>query len=151
MNIHVDPVQSGTTVSWLNSTYKILLTPQESDGHLGIFESVSAPNSGPPRHIHHKEDETFYILQGEVLFWVDGETFTKGPGDVAFVPRGKEHTFHVVGTEPARLLTMVTPGGFEGFFPKMARGGYRIPDDMPVVAEIAGSYNLEFTGPPLKA
>lgn len=85
-----------------------------------------------------------------MLFWLEGRTLTKGPGEVVFVPRGKEHTFHVVGSQPARFVTMMTPGGFEGFFPAVARGGYRIPEDMPAVAAIAADYSLEFTGPPLK-
>jgi Mannose-6-phosphate isomerase len=150
MNMHVT-AEPGKTVHWLHSTYKTLLTPRESAGVLGIFESVSAPDSGPPRHIHHKEDETFYVLQGEVVFWLEGKTFTKGPGDVVFVPRGKEHTFHVVGREAARLLTILTPGGFEGFFPAVAARNLRIPEDMAEVVQVGAGYNLEFTGPPLKA
>lgn len=84
-----------------------------------------------------------------MLFWLEGRTL-KGPGEVVFVPRGKEHTFHVVGSQPARFVTMMTPEGFEGFFPAVARGGYRT-EDMPAAAAIAADYSLEFTGPTLKS
>lgn len=149
MNEHMmSPV--GTKVDWLHSTYTVLLTPKESNGAIGVFEGLEAPNSGPPRHIHHKEDETFYIVEGEVTFWVAGETFTRNAGEMAFVPRGTEHTFHVESDHTARMLTIMTPGGFESFFAEMARDNLQIPDDMPRIAEIAQWYNLEFTGPPLK-
>ncbi|MBZ0163357.1 MAG: cupin domain-containing protein [Notoacmeibacter sp.] len=104
---------------------------------------------GPPRHIHNKEDETFYILSGEIEFWMAGKTRMAGPGDTVFVPRGTEHTFRVAGNLPARMLTMMTPGGFEGFFAEMEKNGCRIPEDMEQVMEIGAHFNLTFTGPPL--
>ncbi len=135
--------------SWLGTAYKIMLTPAETGGHLGLFESLDQPGYGPPRHIHNKEDETFYVLSGEVEFWMNGQTRMAGPGNTIFVPRGTEHTFRVAGELPARMLTMMTPGGFEGFFAEMAKHRCRIPEDMDQVAEIGEQFNLTFTGPPL--
>ncbi|MDW6023468.1 quercetin 2,3-dioxygenase [Mesorhizobium sp. BAC0120] len=149
MNKHVT-VSPGETVSWQASTYKVLLTADMSGGQMGVFEAVAAPDSGPPRHVHQREDETFYILSGEAIFWLDGETRTVGPGDVVFAPRGKPHTFHVIGPNPARWVTILTPGGSEAFFLEMAAGNYRIPQDISEVARIAARYDLEFVGPPLK-
>jgi hypothetical protein len=74
-----------------------------------------------------------------------------GPGDIAFVAKGQEHTFRVVGEMAARMLTVMTPGGFEGFFVEMAKDQYQIPQDLPKIAAIGSGYNLEFTGPPLGA
>lgn len=136
-------------VEWLGSAYRVLLTPEETGGHLGLFESLDQPGYGPPRHIHNKEDETFYIMSGEIEFWMAGKTRMAGPGDTVFVPRGTEHTFRVAGSLPARMLTMMTPGGFEGFFAEMARYRCRIPEDMEQVMEIGAHFNLTFTGPPL--
>ena len=141
-------IQEPEQVSWLGTIYRILL-PSGSNSSLSIFESLDQPGYGPPRHIHKCEDETFYVISGEVEFWLDRETVRHGPGDVVFVERGKEHTFRVTGETPARMLTIMTPGGFEGFFPEMAKGRYRIPQDMEKIAEIGTRYNLEFTGPPL--
>ena len=80
---------------------------------------------------------------------LDGETFTRGPGQAVFVPRGREHTFRVVGGAPSRSIVILTPGGFEGFFREMALGRFRIPEDMPAVMESAARFQLTFTGPPL--
>jgi mannose-6-phosphate isomerase-like protein (cupin superfamily) len=105
--------------------------------------------SGPPRHVHEKEDETFVILSGTCKIWIDGEETLAGPGQSVFIPRGTNHTFKVVGTEPSRHLVILTPGGFEEFFVEMAAGNFQIPADMPAIAEAAKRHNLVFTGPPL--
>jgi mannose-6-phosphate isomerase-like protein (cupin superfamily) len=139
------------TIEWLGAHYKTILSSEATRGAMSIIDSVSPEGSGPPRHIHHKEDETFVILTGECEFWIEGETFFRGPGETAFVPRGKEHTFRVVGNLPCRHLVILTPGGFEGFFADMARGAFRIPEDMEQVNESAARHNLSFTGPPLGA
>ncbi|MBO6724785.1 MAG: cupin domain-containing protein [Rhizobiaceae bacterium] len=118
---------------------------------MSVVDSVSPVGSGPPRHIHHREDETFILLSGECEFWLEGETFFRGPGQTVFVPRGAEHTFRVIGDIPSRHLIVLTPGGFEGFFSEMAEGRFDVPDDMPAISEIAGRYELSFTGPPLGA
>lgn len=127
----------------------MILDPSQTGGAMSIVDSVSPPNAGPPRHVHKAEDETFVVLTGEVEVWLAGERFVFGPGETAFVPRGTEHTFRTLGGRPSRHLVILTPGGFEGFFQEMAKGGMRIPEDMPAIVECAARYNLEFTGPPL--
>lgn len=136
-------------IEWLGVHYKTILAPEESGGAMSVVDSVSPPNSGPPRHVHHDADETFVILSGDVLFWLEGDEFTRGPGQTIFVPRGKQHTFRIVSSAPARHLVILTPGGFEGFFSEMSAKNYRIPEDMPAIAECAARYQLSFTGPPL--
>jgi quercetin dioxygenase-like cupin family protein len=138
-------------VQWLGVSYRTLLSTDETGGAMSITDSVSPVGSGPPRHVHHEEDETFVILTGECEFWVAGETFNRREGGTAFVPRGTEHTFRVVGAQPCRHLLILTPGGFERFFVEMARGQYRIPEDMEKVNECAARHNLSLTGPPLGA
>jgi quercetin dioxygenase-like cupin family protein len=146
-----DDVLAADPVEWLGVTYRTLLSSDATGGAMSITDSVSPSGSGPPRHIHHGEDETFVILSGECEFWVAGETFRRREGETAFVPRGTEHTFRVVGDQLSRHLLILTPGGFEGFFVEMARGRYRIPDDMEQIVECAARYGLSFTGPPLNA
>jgi quercetin dioxygenase-like cupin family protein len=138
-----------TTVSWLHATYTILVAAAETGWRLGMFEALHAADAGPPRHLHHGEDETIFVAEGRVRFWLDGETFERGPGEAVFLPRGIEHSFIVLGPSPARLLTTVTPGGFEGFFPDVAREKLRIPEDLPRLREVGKLYRTEFTGPPL--
>lgn len=137
------------TIEWLGTLYRTTLTTADTGGAMSITDSVSPPNSGPPRHIHHDADESFVVLTGDAEFWLAGERFLRGPGETVFIPRGTEHTFRIVGNAPSRHLVILTPGGFEGFFAEMAAGQYRIPEDMPAVEESAARHNLTFTGPPL--
>lgn len=140
----------GTDVlTWLGTDYKLLIGPEDTDGRLSMIDSVSPPDSGPPRHVHEAEDEAFFLMSGACEFWLEGDLFTRSAGESVFVPRGREHTFRVIGSEPCRHLVILTPGGFEGFFREMAMGQFRIPEDMPAVEESAARHNLRFTGPPL--
>ena len=136
---------------WLGVRYKTILPPSETGGVMSIVDSLSPAGSGPPRHVHEREDEVFVILTGACEFWLEGQTFTQGAGEAVFIPRGREHTFRVVGDQPSRHLLVLTPGGFEGFFADMARGGFRIPEDMDQVTASATRHSLRFTGPPLGA
>ena len=140
---------SRETLNWNGTTYRTILDASETEGAMSIFDSVSPPRSGPPRHVHDAEDETFVILSGEVELWLEGETFTRGPGETAFIPRGAEHTFRVISDHPCRHLVILTPGGFDTFCAEMAEGGFRIPEDMDAINESAARHNMRFTGPPL--
>ena len=142
----IDPTE---TLMWLGTSYRTILTPAASGGAMSIVDSESPAGFGPPRHVHDREDEIFVVLTGEIEFWLEGNRFIRGPGETAFIPRGREHTFRVVGSDPSRHLVILTPGGFEGFFADMARGQFRIPEDMPAVLESAAAHSLRFTGPPL--
>jgi quercetin dioxygenase-like cupin family protein len=137
------------TVTWQGVQYRTILSSAATGGAMSIVDTISPPNSGPPRHIHQQEDETFVMLSGAVEIWKEGELSRLEPGQSAFVSRGTEHTFRVVSEQPARKLVILTPGGFEGFFEEMAKGGYRIPQDMEDVARISAQYHNQFTGPPL--
>jgi len=134
---------------WLGTTYRTILHPEDSGGAMSIVDSTGPVDTGPPRHIHDREDEVFIILTGRCLFWLEGQTFERRAGETVFIPRGREHTFRVIGNAPSRHLVILTPGGFEGFFSDMAAGQFRIPEDMGAVMESATRHNLRFTGPPL--
>ncbi|MEW9920473.1 cupin domain-containing protein [Marimonas sp. MJW-29] len=136
-------------MEWLGVSYKTILSTNDTKGAICIVDSTSPPESGPPRHIHHKEDETFVVLTGSCRFWIEGEEQVAAAGESVFIPRGKEHTFKVNSEEPCRHLVILTPGGFEGFFADMAAGQFSIPEDMPAIEESASRHNMSFTGPPL--
>ena len=136
-------------IEWLGVQYKTILSPEQTGGAMSIVDSWSPVGSGPPRHIHEREDETFVMLSGTCKVWIDGQETLAGPGESVFIPRGTNHTFKVLGEEPSRHLVILTPGGFEGFFADMARGQLRIPEDMPAIEESARRHHLSFTGPPL--
>lgn len=92
------------------------LVGEDTGGAFVLGENVSRPGGGPPPHIHHREDETFYVLRGEYEFLVGGRRIRAGAGSVVYGPKGIPHTFENVGTEPGRMLALVTPAGIEGFF-----------------------------------
>lgn len=137
-------------IEWLGVRYKTILSSAQTNGAMSIVDSWSPPGSGPPRHIHAKEDETFVMLSGICKVWIEGKETTAVPGESVFIPRGTNHTFKVISDEPSRHLVILTPGGFEGFFADMAEGQFLIPDDMPAIEESAGRHHLTFTGPPLE-
>ncbi len=140
-----------TKTKWNGMEYEVLTDSSNGVNSVGAFVSLDAPGAGPPRHIHHDADESFYILSGEVDFWIDGTTIHAQAGQFLTVPKGTEHAFRIVGERPARMLTVMTPGGFEGFFAEVAAANLRIPEDLPRISEIGKAYHLSFTGPPMGA
>ncbi len=137
------------TIEWRGVTYRTILSSEASGGAMCVVDSLSPAGSGPPRHVHDDCDETFVLLTGRCEFWLEGESFHRGAGETAFIPRGREHTFRVTDDAPSRHLLILTPGGFEGFFAEMAAGAFRIPEDMGPIIAHAVRFNLRFTGPPI--
>jgi mannose-6-phosphate isomerase-like protein (cupin superfamily) len=136
-------------IEWNGVRYRTILPTADTAGRMSIVDSLSPVGSGPPLHVHDREDETFVLVTGRCRFHLAGREMLRGPGETVFVPRGTEHTFQVVGSEPCRHLVILTPGGFEGFFAEMAEGRFAIPGDMPAILEAAARHHLRFTGPPL--
>ena len=89
-------------------TFKV--TAEQSDGAFTIVEDVAARGKTTPLHLHPDEDETFYVIEGELLVHIDGTEYTAGAGAIAFIPRGLPHAF-MVTSEQARFLGICTPGG----------------------------------------
>ena len=88
-------------------TFKV--TSEQSGGAFLFLEDVAKRGKTTPLHVHLDEDETFYVLEGELLLHIDGQEITAGPGAVASIPRGTPHAF-LVTSEQARWLAFVTPG-----------------------------------------
>jgi len=95
---------------------EILVSAAQSRGTLGLVEVEVMPGSGPPLHIHEREDETFHVLSGEITLWCGNARLLLRAGESGFGPRGTPHRYENRGTEPARMLVAITPGGFEGYF-----------------------------------
>jgi mannose-6-phosphate isomerase-like protein (cupin superfamily) len=102
-------------------TYKI--TSERTGGAYSLFEVVSEPGGGPPPHVQHREDEAFYVLDGEYEFLDnDGHTMRVGTGSLVYVPKGNLHTYKNVGTTPGKMLVSQTPGGLhERFFEEIGQ------------------------------
>ena len=124
---------------------------EETGGVIGFVEATSPAGFSAPRHIHHSNDELFYVLAGEFQFLVGERVVSAPPGTFVFIPRGTVHAPKVVGTEPGKVLFAFVPGGQERAFEEFARlasaqGGS--PDPAAVQA-IAAKYDSAFVGPPL--
>ena len=83
-------------------------------GRMLLTEQTAPRGSGSPLHVHHNEDEWFYVLEGELTIWVDGQTVVAPAGAFVFGPRDVPHTF-IVSSDEARFLLVTQPAGFEGF------------------------------------
>ena len=119
----------------------------ETGGVVSAVESHDVPNGGPPPHIHRREDETFQVLEGEYEFTVDGKSFVAGKGTTLFAPRGIPHTYRYLGQTPGRLMCVITPAGFEGFFEAIGALSPAQQQDIPGVITIAREFGLEFLLP----
>ena len=118
-------------------TYKI--TSERTGGAYSLFEVVSEPGGGPPPHVQHREDETFYVLEGEYEFLDDGRTTRVGKGSLVYVPKGTLHTYKNIDDKPGRMLVSQTPGGLhERFFEEI---GELATDESRLVSE--GSVDIE--------
>ena len=137
---------SDTVHHWNGTRYRTILSTADTGGAMSIIYGEADPFNGPPAHVHDHEDEIFVVLEGEITFDVAGERLSRGPMGTAFVRRGTPHSF-MTGASGARCLTVLTPGGFEGFFAEMAHGHYQMPQDMAAVAAIAERYGSHFAGP----
>lgn len=95
---------------------RFLATGEETGGAVFIAEGLVLPGGGPPPHIHTREDESFYLLEGTLTVQVGDKTLQASPGDFVYLPRGIAHSFRNTGKENVRMLVTVTPAGLEGYF-----------------------------------
>ena len=119
---------------------------EQTGGVLTAFENVIPPGQGPPLHSHENEDESWYVLAGELDFRLDEEIHRAPAGSFVFVPRGSPHCFVNVGREPARILVLFTPSGMEHFFDGFANLPAADPDAFRTLGERVG---MTVLGPPL--
>ncbi len=118
------PIGDGSAPAWVPSPPRgrvnVLLRSADSAGQVAVMDNaVSAEAKGPPLH-HHDFDEAFYVLDGELTFQLGDEVFTRGPGEIAFAPRGAHHAFANHSGAAARMLLVCTPAGFERYFQRIA-------------------------------
>ncbi|HEX6584098.1 MAG TPA: cupin domain-containing protein [Thermoleophilaceae bacterium] len=100
---------------------ELIVKSEDTDGRFGLVEHPIAPRAlAGPMHVHEREDEYSYVLEGEVGFQVGDEVFTAEPGQLVAKPRGIWHGFWNPGDQPARVLELISPGGFENYFSELA-------------------------------
>ena len=140
----------GHQVNVLGIPMVIRIHGRDTGGVVSAVESHDVSGGGPPPHIHHREDETFQVLEGEYEFAVAGKTFVAQKGATIFAPRGIPHTYRYLGQTPGRLLCVITPAGFEEFFEEIGALSPQQQKNIPRVMEIAKKFGLEILPPPGK-
>lgn len=115
-----------------------------TNGALGIVEEIDAVDA--PLHVHEREDELFYVLEGRHVFTVGDTEYEAGPGDLVFGPRGVPHAQRHLD-ESGRTLTIFTPGGFEGFFRDLSAADAAGSMEFVDVGRIAAKYGASFLNP----
>jgi quercetin dioxygenase-like cupin family protein len=142
------PSEGGRNLNVLGIPMTIRVHGRDTGGTVSVVESRDLPGGGPPPHSHQREDETFQVIEGEYEWTVDGKTFVAGQGATIFAPRGVPHTYRYLGQAPGRLLCVITPAGFEGFFEEIGALSPQQQQNIPRVMEIAGRFGLEILPPP---
>jgi quercetin dioxygenase-like cupin family protein len=128
----------------------LLASGEQTGGRFALMEHVvMPPGMASPYHVHRNEDEAFYVIEGHVRFVCDGRWIDAVPGTWVYGPREIPHGFKVVGEQPARMLLLDTPAGFEQFAlelsaPLDAEPG---PPDMEKLMDAAARYKVEIYGP----
>ncbi|WP_220086841.1 cupin domain-containing protein [Rhodovulum viride] len=121
--------------------HRIRLASGDTAGRLGVFEAEVPRGSGPPLHVHEREEELFRVLEGAFAFWCNGIRVDPGAGGVIAIPRGAVHRFENIGAAPGRLMVVMTPGGFEGFFSAVET---ETPENPQALDALAARFDLRF-------
>ena len=123
------------------ATHVVRICGEETGGALGVIEATLPPGAGPPMHVHAREDELFRVLSGRFGFWCAGDYVELEEGGCIALPRGVPHRFQNVGETVGRIMVVVTPGGFEAFFPVVELCKPETPEQ---IASVARDFGLTF-------
>ena len=110
----------------------VKITGDQTGGAYAASENYINPQGGPPPHVHHREHECFYVLDGQLMFGCGDASFVGGPGAAAFLPKGVPHVFKNIGDRPARFLLIAAPAGFEAMVAAAGESVPHIPFDKQV-------------------
>jgi len=144
-----------TVASWVAGTlHTDLISAEQTGGAFTLCEDVVPPQAGPPPHVHTREDEAFYVLEGTFEFMLGGETIRAEAGFSVLAPRLVPHTWRNVGETTGRLLTVISPSGFERY---LAEAGTPADPALPIppiagpdvqrLLALAPAYGLRFLPP----
>jgi quercetin dioxygenase-like cupin family protein len=148
-----------SSVSYMDCLFSVLAGSEQTEGRFGLIEMVAPKGREPSRHLHHTDDEGFYVLEGELTFYVGERTYAAGPGTFAFLPHGVAHSY-TFETDVVRMLSIIAPGGLERHFldPRFsepAKGMTLLPpaeapdpELLEAMSKDLTSYGTEVVGPP---
>ena len=123
---------------------RFMIDGDEAHGRFSLVEHpMSARALAAPLHRHAREDEYSYVLEGRMGALLGDDVVVAGPGDLIFKPRNQWHTFWNAGDEPARILEIISPAGFERFFGELVDLGGVTRAEPQILAELCTRYGLE--------
>ncbi len=123
---------------------KCIVSGKETGGSVAVFEEIVPPGTGPPRHTHRNQLEIFHVIEGNIRFEVNGESFERGSGAAAVIPMGAVHAFRNIGTSNAVIHFELLPAGdSEEAFDQITTG------EIEDVAAFFDKYDMDLSGPPL--
>ncbi len=140
---------------FLGALGTIKSSAETTDGRVAVLEFLWPQGGGSPLHVHRNEDEWFYVIEGEVTFWVGGEVVVAPAGSFVYGPRDVPHTFLVTSAE-ARFLMVTEPAAFADFVRALSEPAQTLtlppasvqPPDPETMIAVAAEYGIEVLGPP---
>ena len=145
----------GRTVAVVGDVYRFLATGDDTNGKYAIWEAIVPPGGGPPPHVHSREEEGFYVLEGEITFLVGDKRLVASAGTFANVPVGTLHSFKNETNRTAKMLISVAPAGLEKMFFEvgvpMPPGATTAPattqEEIAKLLQVAPRYGIEMKPP----
>jgi quercetin dioxygenase-like cupin family protein len=141
---HVLGPQEGESVNLFALGVRFMVDGETTGSTFSLVEHPLPPRAlGAPVHTHANEDEYSYVLEGRIGVQLGDDVLEAGPGDLVFKPRGVRHAFWNAGDEPARLLEIISPAGFENYFRDIAPLLAAPEPDEAAIGEIVARYDLD--------
>ena len=136
----------------MGGRFDLKVSSRDTDGDLCIYYTTRLQKGGPALHLHHFQDEWFYVIRGEFMVQVGNDTLKLHPGDSAFAPRKIPHAFAKVSEDEGQMLVLFQPAGsMEDFFFQMSKLGKEIPQNQETALKrLWEDHGMEIVGPPLK-
>lgn len=145
----------GRTIAVVGDVYQFMATGEDTNGKYAMWEAIVPPGGGPPPHVHSREEEGFYILEGEITFMIGEQRVVATAGMFANMPVGTPHSFKNESSKPAKMLISVAPAGLENMFFEI---GIPLPEvsttavpptkaEIEKLLEIAPRYGIEIRVP----
>jgi mannose-6-phosphate isomerase-like protein (cupin superfamily) len=132
--------------------FDVRLLDGGADGSFSVQEwRASAGAGGIPVHLHHRTEEAFYVVDGEIALWLDDRPVLRHGGAYVVVPPGRRHTFWNPSDQPATYLTVISPSGFERYLVELASGLRQVANDEEAASlrkRLNGAYDITVVGPP---
>lgn len=143
------------TLSVAGDRVTVLLSGEETGNAYTLMEIFMPPGGGPPPHMHHREDEGFLVMEGEVTFYLGEETRILKRGEYIFAPRGTAHHFRNTGSSTALIIATASPAGIEKFFEEVGmmlenRAGVPVPltaEAVRLMVSTAPKYGIDILVP----